>query len=203
MGLHYVGSEKRGKMADGDVVTVCATVSTGLESVAVSECREKLDCKAIREGRGRVYFDIPTYCLSQLKNLRSIENLFVVVKEFEENNDELDCLSPEILEKLYKLPEALDWKVALSLWKQFTGYTGMLFRSEASAEDNIKKTCQSSVDNKSSEVEDVQNSREGGNDKVVDEEEVTGAPAKRIKHGGEDSNQDMREVRNGSENNVL
>lgn len=31
-------------MADGGdtvVVTVCATVSTGLESVAVSECREK------------------------------------------------------------------------------------------------------------------------------------------------------------------
>ena len=42
------------------VVTVCATVSTGLKSVAVSECREKLDCKSMREGRGRVYFDIPT-----------------------------------------------------------------------------------------------------------------------------------------------
>ena len=191
-------------MADGvDVVTVCATVSTGLESVAVSECREKLDCKSIREGRGRVYFDIPTIYFSQLKSLRSIENLFVVVKEFEENNDELDCFSPDILEKLYKLPQELDWKVALSLWKQFTGYTGMLFRSDASAEDNMKKTCQSPMDNKSREVKDVQNSREGGTDKNVDEDDFTGASAKRIKYGSEDSNEDMCEVRKGSENNVL
>lgn len=191
-------------MADGvDVVTVCATVSTGLESVAVSECREKLDCKSIREGRGRVYFDIPTIYFSQLKSLRSIENLFVVVKEFEENNDELDCFSPDILEKLYKLPQELDWKVALSLWKQFTGYTGMLFRSDASAEDNMKKTCQSPIDNKSREVKDVQNSREGGTDKNVDEDDFTGASAKRIKYGSEDSNEDMCEVRKGSENNVL
>ena len=191
-------------MADGvDVVTVCATVSTGLESVAVSECREKLDCKSIREGRGRVYFDIPTIYFSQLKSLRSIENLFVVVKEFEENNDELDCFSPDILEKLYKLPQELDWKVALSLWKQFTGYTGMLFRSDASAEDNMKKTCQSPIDNKSREVKDVQNSREGGTDKNVDEDDFTGASAKRIKYGSEDSNEDMCEVRKGSDNNVL
>ena len=191
-------------MADGvDVVTVCATVSTGLESVAVSECREKLDCKSIREGRGRVYFDIPTIYFSQLKSLRSIENLFVVVKEFEENNDELDCFSPDILEKLYKLPQELDWKVALSLWKQFTGYTGVLFRSDASAEDNMKKTCQSPIDNKSREVKDVQNSREGGTDKNVDEDDFTGASAKRIKYGSEDSNEDMCEVRKGSENNVL
>ena len=193
-------------MADGVdvVVTVCATVSTGLESVAVSECRQKLDCKSIREGRGRVYFDIPTNCFSQLKTLRSIENLFVVVKEYEENNDELDCFSPEILEKLYKLPQALDWKVALSLWTQFTGYTGMLFRSETSAHaEDMKKRCQSSVDNKCSEVQDQQNSREDGNDKVVDEEDVIEAPAKKIKHGREDSNEDKSEVRNGSENNVL
>ena len=193
-------------MADGVdvVVTVCATVSTGLESVAVSECRQKLDCKSIREGRGRVYFDIPTNFFSQLKNLRSIENLFVVVKEYEENNDELDCFSPEILEKLYKLPQALDWKVVLSLWKQFTGYTGMLFRSETSAHaEDMKKRCQSSVDNKCSEVQDQQNSREDGNDKVVDEEDVIEAPAKKIKHGREDSNEDKSEVRNGSENNVL
>lgn len=193
-------------MADaGDVaVTVCATVSTGLESVAVSECREKLDCKSMREGRGRVYFDIPTILFSQLKNLRSIENLFVVVKEYQENNDELDCFSPEILEKLYKLPQTLDWKVALSLWKQFTGYTGMLFRSETCAHDeDMKKRCQSFEDNKCSEVKDLQNSREGGNDKVVDEEDVVEAPAKKIKHGGQDSNEDKSEVRNGSENNVL
>ena len=42
-------------MADaGDVIiAVCVTVSTGLESVTVSECREKLCCKSIRAGGRR------------------------------------------------------------------------------------------------------------------------------------------------------
>jgi len=68
-------------MADaGDViVTVRVTVSTGLGSVALSECRENLYCKSIRAG-GRRYSDISKNFFSQLQSLPSIENLFVVVK---------------------------------------------------------------------------------------------------------------------------
>lgn len=46
--------------------------------------------------------------------------------------------------------------------------------------EDMKNRCQSSVDNKCSEVKDEQNSREGGNDKVVDEEDVIEAPTKKI-----------------------
>ena len=114
--------------------TVCATVSTGLESVSIQECKEKLDCKSIREGRGRVYFEIPVNSFSKVKTLRSVEHLFVVVKEFQENSEELDCYSPEILEKFYKLPQDLEWDFSLALWKQFTGYPGILFKIETSEE---------------------------------------------------------------------
>ena len=74
--------------------TVCATVSTGLESVAIQECKEKLDYKSIPEGRGRVYPEIPVNSFSKVKTLRSVKHLFVVVKEFQENSEELDCYSP-------------------------------------------------------------------------------------------------------------
>ena len=48
--MQHVRSEATCWTSGDVVVTVCATVSTGLESVAVSECREKLDCKSMREG---------------------------------------------------------------------------------------------------------------------------------------------------------
>ena len=55
-------------MADAGyvIVTVRVTVSTGLGSVALSECREKLYCKSIRAG-GRRYFDISENFFSQLQ----------------------------------------------------------------------------------------------------------------------------------------
>ena len=169
-------------------VTVCATVSTGLESVAVNECKAKLGCKSIREGRGRVYFDIPTTSFPELKSLRSIENLFVVVKEFEENSEELDCFSPEILEKLYKLPQDLEWNLALSLWKQFTGYSGVLLKTEISKESIMDK--RQSIEDKFPKDKDNENLLEGGNDEGLTEGDSREAPAKRMKHSSGDSNED-------------
>lgn len=166
-------------MADTcDRVTVCATVSTGLESVAVKECQEKLGCKSIREGRGRVYFEIPVNLFSEVNSLRSVENIFVVVKEFLENSEELDCFSPDILEKLYKLPQDLEWILALSLWKQFTGYSGILFKSEIS-EDTIE-------DIRGSNNKDKFSSVGGGSDEALTENERRETPAKRLKHSNED-----------------
>ena len=169
--------------------TVCATVSTGLESVAIQECKEKLDCKSIREGRGRVYFEIPVNSFSKMKTLRSVEHLFVVVKEFQENSEELDCYSPEILEKLYKLPQDLEWNFPLALWKQFTGYPGILFKSEISEE--IPGKFEASKD------KDDQNSVEDGSVEAVTENESREAPAKRMKHSNGDSGEEK--VREGNE----
>lgn len=171
------------KMADGFSVVVCATVSTGLESVAVKECKERLGCKSIREGRGRIYFDIPANSFSELKTLRSIENLFVVVKEFQENNSEkLDCYDPNILEKLYKLPQDLDWSLALSLWKQFTEYSGILLKSETQGENNALNI--HVADNKTQSIGEGIN---GDNDgESLADSDHNEAPAKRMKHGNGD-----------------
>ncbi|XP_068730111.1 tRNA (guanine(6)-N2)-methyltransferase THUMP3-like isoform X2 [Montipora capricornis] len=163
-------------------VTVCATVSTGFESVAAGECKEKLGSTSVREGRGRIYFEIPVNSFPEIKTLRSVEHLFVVVKEFQGNNELLDCFSPEILEKFYKLPQELKWDLALSLWKQFTGYGGILFKRELppdevkfealSAEHVVKKDCQ--------------DTRKDGVDWNVTENDNREAPAKRRKHNNED-----------------
>ena len=140
---------------------VCATVTTGLLSVAIQECKEKLGCKSIREGRGRVYFEIPVNSFSKVESLRSVEYLFVVVKEFQENSKELNCYSPKILEKLYKLPQDLKWDFSLALWKQFTGYSGILFKSEIS-EEILRKFEASKDKDDQNLVED--SSVEAGND---------------------------------------
>ena len=173
------------KMADGFSVVVCATVSTGLESVAVKECKERLGCKSIREGRGRIYFDIPVNSFSELKSLRSIENLFVVVKEFQEDNsEELDCYDSNILEKLYKLPQDLDWNLGLSLWKQFTEYSGILFKSDTQGENNTLNN--HVADKKTQSIGDGINGDNDG-ESLADSDHKE-APAKRMKHGNGDFN---------------
>lgn len=186
------------KMADGLNVVVCATVSTGLESVAVKECKEKLGCKSVREGRGRIYFDIPANSFSEVKSLRSIEHLFVVVKEFQEdNNEELDCYSPDILEKLYKLPQDLEWNFALSLWKEFTGYSGILLKGGNPGENNAMninvpddKTQPIDEDNRSSLQNDHDDESLADSDKE--------APAKRMKHSNGDFDKEASSKEDGT-----
>ena len=179
------------KMADRVTAVVCATVSTGLESVAVKECNEKLGCKSIREGRGRIYFDIPTNSFLELKSLRSIEHLFVVVKEFQEDNSEgFDCYSPDILEKLYKLPQDLEWNLSLSLWKQFTGYSGVVVKNE----NNVNPEKFSCGRGGSCE----------GEESLVELESDKQAPAKRMKHSNENfGEQEASKEDDGTEEIVL
>lgn len=177
------------KMADS-VSVLCATVTTGLESVAVKECKEKLGSKAIREARGRIYFDIPTNSFTELKSLRSVEHLFVVVKEFQEDNSEgFDCYSPDILEKLYKLPQNLDWNSSLFLWKQFKGYSGPIFENESDVLHCHRDGFVSSKEGDESLAEELENERE--------------APAKRVKHTNENSGEQKASEEDGSGATVL
>lgn len=184
------------KMADA-IVVVCATVSTGLESVAVKECRERLGCKFVREARGRIYFDIPANSFLKVKSLRSIEHLFLVVKEFQENNsEELDCYSPDILEKFYKLPQGLEWNLALSLWKEFTGYSGVLLKGDNLNNSGLNidvtddKTQAIDKDNKSS------SQNEHNDESLADS--VKEAPAKRMKPSNEDSTEEISSKQDGA-----
>lgn len=180
------------KMADGfsssgrSSVVVCATVSTGLESVAVKECKEKLGCKSVREGRGRIYFDIAANSFSEVKSLRSIEHLFVVVKEFQEgNSEELDFYSPDILEKLYKLPQDLEWNTALFLWKEFTGYSGVLLKGDNQEENNALNI--NVPDDKSRAIDEANRSslqNDHNDQRLADSDKE--APAKRMKCSNED-----------------
>lgn len=107
--------------------TLCATVITGFESVTVSECKQKLHCNPVRK-RGKVYFEIPVNLVHKARELRSVENLFVVVKDIEDfrisnNNDEDKEM---VLERLYQLAYELEWNEALSVWQNCTGYQGRL-----------------------------------------------------------------------------
>ena len=185
------------KMADIVSVDICATVTTGLESVAAEECEEKLGCKSIRKGRGRIYFDIPTNSFMQLKSLRSVEHLFVVVKEFQEDSSEgFDCHSPDILEKLYKLPQALDWKSGLFMWKQFKGYSGAIFKNET---DDLNCNRDGFVT-----VKNGGGSSKEGDESVAEEmEDESKAPVKRMKHGNENSGQPKASEEDDSEETVL
>ena len=61
-----------------------------------------------------------------IKELRSVENLFVVVADIKS----FDCLVAEsveiVLERFYRLPEKVNWGSSLAAWKEFTGYDSVI-----------------------------------------------------------------------------
>jgi len=135
--------------------TLCATVITGFESVTVAECKQKLKCSPVRK-RGKVYFEIPVDLVHRAIELRSVENLFVVVKDIEDfrisNNNEDD--KETVLERFYQLAFELDWDLPLSVWQSYTGYKGNLqwqptSQSQQSNDDNSEgQSCKLNVTKK-------------------------------------------------------
>uniref|UniRef100_A0A674CAC6 THUMP domain containing 3 n=1 Tax=Salmo trutta TaxID=8032 RepID=A0A674CAC6_SALTR len=97
-------------------VTIGATVPTGFENTAAEEVQEKIGADAtISKDRGRIYFQITTDKLSQVHHLRSVDNLFVVVEEYD--NYQFKDSKEETLEDLQKLASKLPWTNALKVWK--------------------------------------------------------------------------------------
>ncbi|KAM7402070.1 hypothetical protein PAMP_017340 [Pampus punctatissimus] len=104
--------------AGGDIVTVTvgATVPTGFEHTAVEEVKEKIGVDArICKDRGRIYFPITTNQLYQVHLLRSVDNLFVVVDEYD--HYQFKESKEETLEELQELASKLPWTNALEVWK--------------------------------------------------------------------------------------
>lgn len=102
----------------GDVITVTigATVPTGFEHTAAEEVKEKIGVDArISKDRGRIYFPITTDKLFQVHLLRSVDNLFVVVEEFD--NYQFKESKEETLMELQQLASKLPWTNALEVWK--------------------------------------------------------------------------------------
>ncbi|XP_068170491.1 tRNA (guanine(6)-N2)-methyltransferase THUMP3 [Antennarius striatus] len=132
----------------GDIftVTIGATVPTGFEHTAAEEVKEKIGVDAcISKDRGRIYFPITTDKLFQVHLLRSVDNLFVVVEEYEHYHFKES--KEETLMELQQLVTKLPWTNALEVWKlnctlkKRKGYrkggNGMKIKSNS---DNVETT---------------------------------------------------------------
>uniref|UniRef100_A0A3P9H554 THUMP domain containing 3 n=1 Tax=Oryzias latipes TaxID=8090 RepID=A0A3P9H554_ORYLA len=97
-------------------VTIGATVPTGFEHTAAEEVQEKIGVDArISRDRGRIYFPVTTDKLSEVHHLRSVDNLFVVVKEYDQYHFKES--KEETLMELQELASKLPWTNALEVWK--------------------------------------------------------------------------------------
>ncbi|XP_019736864.1 THUMP domain-containing protein 3 [Hippocampus comes] len=97
-------------------VTIGATVPTGFEHTAAEEVHEKIGVEArISKDRGRIYFTITTDKLFQVHLLRSVDNLFVVVEDYDQY--EFKESKEETLAELQQLASKLPWTNALEVWK--------------------------------------------------------------------------------------
>ncbi|XP_060897902.1 THUMP domain-containing protein 3 isoform X2 [Labrus mixtus] len=102
----------------GDVITVTigATVPTGFEHTAAEEVKEKIGVDTrISKDRGRIYFPITTDKLFQVHLLRSVDNLFVVVEEYD--HYQFKGSKEETLMELQQLASKLPWTNAMEVWK--------------------------------------------------------------------------------------
>lgn len=97
-------------------VTIGATVPTGFEHTAAEEVKEKIGADArISKDRGRIYFPITTDKLFQVHLLRSVDNLFVVVAEYD--HYQFRESKEETLNELQELASKLPWNNALEVWR--------------------------------------------------------------------------------------
>uniref|UniRef100_A0A1A7XCD2 THUMP domain containing 3 n=1 Tax=Iconisemion striatum TaxID=60296 RepID=A0A1A7XCD2_9TELE len=97
-------------------VTIGATVPTGFEHTAAEEVQEKIGVDArISKDRGRIYFPISTDKLFQVHRLRSVDNLFVVVEEYD--HYQFKESKEETLLELQQLASKLPWTNALKVWE--------------------------------------------------------------------------------------
>ncbi|XP_077055177.1 tRNA (guanine(6)-N(2))-methyltransferase THUMP3 [Siphateles boraxobius] len=97
-------------------VTIGATVPTGFELTAAEEVQEKLDATArVSKNRGRIYFDITTDKLAKVHHLKSLDNLFVVLKEYD--NYQFKDTKEEVELDWLELAAKLPWTNALEVWK--------------------------------------------------------------------------------------
>ncbi|KTG46255.1 hypothetical protein cypCar_00003856 [Cyprinus carpio] len=97
-------------------VTIGATVPTGFEHTAAEEVQEKLEATArVSKNRGRIYFDITTDKLFKVHQLKSLDNLFVVVKDYDDY--QFKTTKEEVQLDWQELATKLPWTNALEVWK--------------------------------------------------------------------------------------
>ncbi|XP_075687978.1 tRNA (guanine(6)-N(2))-methyltransferase THUMP3 [Rhinoderma darwinii] len=102
--------------SESSLVTVGATVPTGFEFTAAAEIEEKLGCPCkISKDRGKIYFEISMETLAQVHQMRSVDNLFVVVQEF--TDFPFKEVKEAALQDFEELAAKLSWGKALKTWE--------------------------------------------------------------------------------------
>ncbi|XP_066284424.1 tRNA (guanine(6)-N2)-methyltransferase THUMP3-like [Branchiostoma lanceolatum] len=104
-----------------DLIQIAATVTSGLEQIAKEEVEEKLGSK-VEKCRGRIKFNTPYKDFAhKIQSLRTLENLHVVVADFEKEGLATDSDTDAVLLHFYQLAKTFDWGPAVCAWKTFTG----------------------------------------------------------------------------------
>ncbi|BES92007.1 THUMP domain containing 3 [Nesidiocoris tenuis] len=108
-----------------DVITIEATVPTGLEFMASEECREK--CKPIScfRGVGRIFMNINKDSYSSVAKLRSVDNVFMVTEAF--GDLEFTWRKEEDLAKIKGIVDKVDWDKSVHLWAEIKKFEGVIF----------------------------------------------------------------------------
>ena len=140
------------KMEPSNIITYEATVTTGLESLARKEIREKIaDCFDINHTNGRIIFR--TKCgYDQISKLCSIDNIFTVI--YDEYHPHLIDMDLETLEQqiFMFVIEKCDWKTGINVWKEAIKFTGdidaILDPDDKSAIPSFRASCNRSGEHK-------------------------------------------------------
>ena len=98
--------------------TIEATVVTGFENMAKDEVIEKLGGSTVTHtGRGSIRIELSVVDVTKVLDLRSVENLYVVIKEIKDFKfgDNLE----EALKRFEHLIPEADWETGLKVWSKF------------------------------------------------------------------------------------
>ena len=102
-----------------DILTIEASVVTGFECAAKEEVKTKLEITDddVKEFTGRVLFDIKSDKLEQVLNLRTVDNVWIIIgakTDFDLNQSEEEGLASLVDYTLNNL----QWTKGLSSWNK-------------------------------------------------------------------------------------
>ncbi|KAL4655963.1 THUMP domain-containing protein 3 [Arapaima gigas] len=127
--------------------TIGATVPTGFEHTAAEEVKEKIGADSkVSKDRGRIYFQITSDSLPLVHQLRSVDNLFVVVKDYEDYR--FKDSKEETLKDLQDLASTLPWSDPLEVWKLNNSLKKRRWRRRGANMSKPGPGCSSSDNNK-------------------------------------------------------
>jgi len=98
-----------------DEFTIAATTPTGFEKYALSEVKEKLLVTSFDIVQGKIYFKIDRHSIDKLHLLKSVDNLYLVVKHFHEYKYDAD--KEEELKKIAAIPSEMPWSNVIAFWR--------------------------------------------------------------------------------------